>query len=251
MKTLKLRPENIHCGSLVLVNADYPLKEESQIGSLSPVGSSDHSVLLDRQTAKMLTKILSVIESADEIIAVSGYRTINDQQKIYDASLLENGNDFTRKYVALPGYSEHQTGLAVDLAENSAAIDFIRPHFPYSGVCQRFREKAANYGFIERYPAGREHITHIAHEPWHFRFVGYPHSKIMTDAALTLEEYTDYVRAFEFEKNRFKFINNGLQCEIGFIRLDIAAEIDIPPHMAYQFSGNNADGVVVTLWELR
>ncbi|HWQ78566.1 MAG TPA: D-alanyl-D-alanine carboxypeptidase family protein, partial [Anaerovoracaceae bacterium] len=60
----------------------------------------------------------------------------------------------------------------------------------------KLREFSVQYGFIERYPAGRERVTHIAHEPWHFRYVGYPHSELMTEKALTLEEYTDYLRQF-------------------------------------------------------
>lgn len=251
MKILKLCPENIHHGSLILVNAAHPLKKEPKEDALSCFEYGDEAVLLDRHAAKMLTKILSIIQSGDEIIPVSGFRTMSEQQRIYNASLLENGIEFTCKYVALPGCSEHQTGLAVDLAENSEAVDFLRPHFPYSGVCQRFRDKAADYGFVERYPAGREHVTQIGHEPWHFRFVGYPHSKILTETGLTLEEYTDYLRRFAYKQEHLIFSENGLRCEIGFIRLDTLTEIEIPNHMAYQLSGNNADGVVVTLWELR
>jgi D-alanyl-D-alanine dipeptidase/carboxypeptidase len=251
MKTLRLRPESIHQGSLILVNAGWSLKEEPKDGMFVPVEYNNDAVLMDRQAARILTKILSVIECSREIAVVSGYRTMSEQQRIYDASLLENGIEFTRKYVALPGCSEHQTGLAVDLAENSDDIDSIRPHFPYFGVCQQFREKAVEYGFIERYPAGKEHITQIAHEPWHFRFVGYPHSKIMTCAELTLEEYTDYLRQFAYHKKRLKFSENGLRWEIGFLQPESAIEFEIPQHMAYQLSGNNVDGVVVTLWELR
>ncbi len=251
MKMLKLHPENIYHGSLILVNADCPLKKEPKEDALSAVEYGEGAVLMDRHAAKMLTKTLSIIQNGDEIVPVSGFRTLSEQQRIYDASLLENGIEFTRKYVALPGCSEHQTGLAVDLAENSESVDFIRPSFPCSGMCQHFREKAADYGFIERYPAEREHVTQIAHEPWHFRFVGYPHSKILTETGQTLEEYTDYLKRFAYQKEHLVFNENGLRCEIGFIRLDTLAEIEVPNHMAYQLSGNNADGVVVTLWELR
>jgi D-alanyl-D-alanine dipeptidase/carboxypeptidase len=177
---------------------------------------------------------------------------MREQQRIYNKSMRENGRRFTREYVAIPGCSEHQTGLAVDMAINAADIDFIRPHFPYQGICQRFRKTASDYGFIERYPAGSEHITHIAHEPWHFRYVGYPHSRIITDKQMTLEEYTDYIRKHDFQRNRFAFCGNGLRCEVGFIRLDAGdvIEASISEHAAYQLSGNNIDGVIVTLWEI-
>lgn len=250
MKALKLLRANIHHGSLILVNHDWPLKAEPAGDSLVPVECGTEPVLLERQAAKMLARILAAIENSDEIVAVSGFRTSREQQRIYDKSSRDNGSRFTRRYVAAPGCSEHQTGLAVDLSENALTIDFIRPHFPYEGICQRFREKAADYGFIERYPAKGEPITHIAHEPWHFRYVGYPHSKIMANKRLTLEEYTDYIRSYLYQDKRFEFRDKGIRCEAGFIPLqaDTVIETSVPEHMAYQLSGNNVDGVVLTLW---
>ena len=108
---------------------------------------------------------------------------------IYTDSLRENGPEFTAKFVAMPGHSEHLTGLAIDLGLRQPKIDFIRPAFPYEGICQKFRELAPAYGFIERYPKGKEHITGIAHEPWHFRYVGTPYSETMAFKGMTLEEY--------------------------------------------------------------
>ena len=81
--------------------------------------------------------------------------------------------------MALPGCSEHQTGLAIDLGKAAGYIDFIRPAFPYDGVCGRFRRLAARYGFIERYQRGKEEVTGISAEPWHFRYVGAPHAQLM------------------------------------------------------------------------
>jgi zinc D-Ala-D-Ala dipeptidase/carboxypeptidase len=198
MKTLELRAGDIRKGSLILVGPSWPLQSEPQADRLVSVGSGSMPVLLERQTARLLTEALGRLDCGNGIVPVSGFRTLREQQKIYDDSLRDNGSDFTRRYVAIPGCSEHQTGLAVDLADSSEPVDLIRPHFPYSGVCQRFREDAAEYGFIERYPAGREEITRIAHEPWHFRYVGYPHSRIIREKGMTLEEYTDYLRRFPY-----------------------------------------------------
>ena len=141
MKILKLCPGNIHHGSLILVNAAHPLKKEPKEDSLSCVEYGDGAVLLDRHAAKMLTKILTIIQSGNEIVPVSGFRTLSEQQRIYDASLLENGIEFTRKYVALPGCSEHQTGLAVDLAENSEAVTFFVRIFPIPVYANTFATK--------------------------------------------------------------------------------------------------------------
>ena len=252
MKTLELNTDTIRKGSLILVNSSWPLKAEPRPDHLVSVGSDAFPVLLERQAAKLLEEALADLGSGNRIVPVSGFRTLGEQQKIYDESLRENGSGFTRQYVALPRCSEHQTGFAVDLAENKNHIDFIRPDFPYSGVCQRFRKISAEYGFIERYPAGREQITQIAHEPWHFRYVGYPHSRIIQERGVTLEEYTDYLRQFPYPDKPLRIAYERHKFQICFIpvRPYQATVIEVPDQMVYQISGNNVDGVIVTLWEM-
>lgn len=125
---------------------------------------------------------------------------MEEQQSIFDSSLLENGEEFTRKFVALPGCSEHQTGLAIDLGLKQEEVDFICPEFPYTGICQKFRERAAAYGFIERYQKEKERITGISQEPWHFRYVGCPHAKIMEKYHLCLEEYSELLEQILYGK---------------------------------------------------
>jgi D-alanyl-D-alanine dipeptidase/carboxypeptidase len=208
-------------------------------------------ILLENQTAKMLSEVTALLNCGQEIVPVSGYRTMHEQQELYADSLREHGNDFTQKYVALPGCSEHQTGLAIDLAENRGSIDFIRPDFPYTGICARFREYSVHYGFIERYPAGREQITRIAHEPWHFRYVGYPHSEMMTRENLTLEEYTDYLKQYPYQGFHLHHKSRSGSFEIFYVSVQDNKEavVEIPDGIPYQVSGNNVDGVVVTLWK--
>ena len=80
----------------------------------------------------MLTDLLRTLHAEDSIVPVSGYRTMEEQRQIFSDSLRENGEEFTYQYVAVPGCSEHQTGLAIDLGERREEIDFIRPDFPLS-----------------------------------------------------------------------------------------------------------------------
>lgn len=173
---------------LILVNAKFPMctAEPSDLVSVSPTFPE---IMLRREAQTALQNLLLAIGSGGTIVPVSGYRSNVEQTHIYESSLLENGADFTKKFVALPGCSEDQTGLAIDLAINQEVIDFIRPDFPYDGICGEFRKLAPKFGFIERYPKGKEQITGIAHEPWHFRYVGCPHAEIITTNNLTLEEY--------------------------------------------------------------
>ncbi len=170
---------------------------------------------------------------------------MREQREIWDGSMAENGTEFTRKYVALPGCSEHQTGLAIDLALRSDNIDFIRPDFPYDGICGRFRALAADYGFIERYQAGKEHITGIAAEPWHFRYVGRPHARLMSDNGLCLEEYVELLRSYPYPERLLETRGGVYEADVGFACDKSELEL---PDAPYQISGNNVDGYIYTLW---
>ena len=203
-------------------------------------------MLLETRASAMLTGALERLGAVGEIVPVSGWRSRAEQQQIWDGSMAENGEDFTRKYVAIPGCSEHQTGLAIDLALRSDSIDFIRPDFPYDGVCGRFRAIAADYGFIERYPAGKEKITGIAAEPWHFRYVGRPHARLMRDMGLTLEEYVELLHGYPYPGRLLSAAGGGYDAFVGFSRSYTPQEHRAP----CQVSGNNVDGYILTLWRL-
>lgn len=174
--------------SLILVNRQHPYTMSVR-QNLTPVLPAFPRILLEREAAHALSRLMEKLGGWGNILPVSGWRSFDEQEKIYLDSLRDNGREFTRQFVALPGHSEHQTGLAIDLGLRGESVDFIRPDFPYDGICQRFRELAPAYGFIERYPAGKEGVTGIAHEPWHFRYVGAPHAESMARQGLCLEEY--------------------------------------------------------------
>ena len=233
----------IHSGLLVLVNAEHPIRRRERPVLAPAAPGSD--VLLDTRAAAMLTGLISRLGAAGEIVPVSGWRSMREQREIWDGSMAENGTEFTRKYVALPGCSEHQTGLAIDLALRSDNIDFIRPDFPYDGICGRFRALAADYGFIERYQAGKEHITGIAAEPWHFRYVGRPHARLMSDNGLCLEEYVELLRSYPYPERLLETRGGVYEADVGFAFAKSELEL---PDAPYQISGNTVDGYIYTLW---
>lgn len=248
MNTITLSKEQIYTGNLILVNANLPLNSYS-VKELIPAFDRIPHILLRREPVNILKLILEKISCTDEIIPVSGYRSANEQTAIYENSLLNNGEEFTRKFVALPFHSEHQTGLAIDLGLKKDFVDFICPEFPYNGICNEFRKLAPYYGFIERYQKGKEQITGIAHEPWHFRYVGHPHSEIMYKNELSLEEYIEYIKKFKYNKNHLKLSEKGKEFEIFYVPMitSESIDVDIPKHAVYQISGNNIDGFIVTL----
>lgn len=117
----------------------------------------------------------------------SGYRSYDYQQVILD-ELIEEKGDEAYKLVALPGSSEHQTGLAIDIAyyKNGVYDDDVKETDPEAIWLALNSYK---YGFILRYPKGKESITGYNFEPWHFRFVGLDLAKEIYDRNITLEEY--------------------------------------------------------------
>ena len=177
---------------LVLVNREHPLFRPVEPGGLVSVFADYPDILMERTAADALRRLLADIGSGGSIVPVSGWRSFEEQKKIWSDTVAEKGLAFARKYVALPACSEHETGLAIDLAEKAPEIDFICPRFPHTGICRKFCERAPYYGFIRRYTKEKEAVTGISEEPWHFRYVGTPHSLIMTERGMALEEYVKY-----------------------------------------------------------
>ena len=242
MTTVTLDRDKIYEGNLILVNEKNHIRKAADI-QLVPADEKRHDILLEAKAAEALKILLNEISAGESIVCVSGYRSLAEQTEIYEDSLRENGDVFTRKFVALPGRSEHQSGLAIDLGLNADSVDFICPDFPHSGICQRFREKAAKFGFIQRYEKGKEKITGISCEPWHFRYTGLPHSEVIKQRELALEEYIDFIKncsseyPLEFQNTCIYYVpaSEGL------------TEINLPEDKAYQISGNNKDGFIVTV----
>lgn len=235
---------NVHEGPLVLVSAQHPIKSQGFADWLCQVASG---IRMEQTAGSQLLNLLSALNGANEIVLTSGYRGNAEQQALYANSLLENGEAFTKSFVALPGCSEHETGLAIDLGLRQDEMDFLCPSFPFEGLCLAFRKLMPQYGFIQRYPEGKRAITGIAPEPWHFRYVGYPHSAIMAQQDMTLEEYVDWIRAFKGPENAYMYAQGARTVAVFFLSgADI--ETDHPDGSLTQYSGNNVDGFIVTRW---
>lgn len=266
MKAVTLHRDQVYSGSLVLVNAWHPLWQTikpEQIRPLEYKTTSEHSavyldtqresehfqVCLERKAALVLETLLASIGSGSSLVPVSGFRTREEQEEIYASSLKEHGKDFTESYVASPGHSEHETGLAIDLALNQEPIDFLRPYLPRDGICGRFRSKAASYGFVERYQEGKEVFTGIAPEPWHFRYVGLPHASIMNTHGFCLEEYLDYLREFPYEGRHLQVHVENKSFELFYKKAEEEeTRLTLPGYLPFQVSGDNREGFIFTLW---
>ncbi|NIK70469.1 D-alanyl-D-alanine carboxypeptidase family protein [Paenibacillus sp. BK720] len=249
----------VHKGHLVLINRENPIRQIPSSDRLAPICSvpAIHTLRdgmrLERTCLRQLAELLAASEGLDDIIAVSGYRTKHDQEQIYSSSLAENGPDYTTRYVALPDRSEHQTGLAIDVGRLGKEIDFIAPAFPDTDVYKSFKQLAAGFGFIQRYKEGKEALTQISCEPWHFRYIGYPHAEIMERHDWCLEEYIDALKGFSYGNEHLLFEDDRTWVEIYYFAADAGESTSIPliPCDRFHLSGNNIDGFIVTAFRDR
>jgi len=127
-------------------------------------------------------------ENGYEIFIDSSYRSYEYQERVFNATALEKGLDHALKYVAPPGGSEHQTGLAFDVIFRRDG-EMIEEQNETDPEIEWLFANAYKFGFILRYPKGKEDITGYNFEPWHFRYVGLELAKEITENNLTLEEY--------------------------------------------------------------
>lgn len=179
----------------ILVNKSNTLSADDIPTDLTPVNvpfayiGNDQRNYLREPAARALENMFHGASNAGlNLIGVSGYRSYDRQKTIYEQNIAVKGEDYTRMYSAMPGQSEHQTGLAIDISTPSV-FSSLTTEFENTPEGQWLRDNAGNYGFILRYPPGKEHITGYAYEPWHFRYVGIPLATYLEKEGITLEEY--------------------------------------------------------------
>ena len=179
---------------LVLVNKEYKLPENyvpSKLELISNEFANENKYL--REEAKIAFETLSkeAKNLGYRVVAVSTYRDYEYQDKLYNMYVQEKGIDYADKCSARPGHSEHQTGLAVDVEGSNRDYD----EFENSKEFVWMKENAYKYGFILRYPKGKEDITGYDYEPWHYRYVGVEVATKIHDLDITFDEYYAYYLA--------------------------------------------------------
>jgi len=144
---------------------------------------------LRKSAAVALEKLFEAAGNAGHrIYGVSGYRSYATQKSIFERNAAEKGEEVANRTSARPGQSEHQTGLAMDIS--SAAANYrLLSSFGTTPEGIWVRENAHRFGFIIRYPKGKEEITGYSYEPWHLRYVGKEAARYIYNHSLTLEEY--------------------------------------------------------------
>lgn len=145
--------------------------------------SDGRSYLMDREAYSKFTEMYDAARKEGLTLRiVSSYRTFEYQDNLFNSYVRRNGTAYAEKYSAHPKYSEHHTGLAID-------INSVYTTFEKSKEYKWLKENAHKFGFIERYKKGQEYITGYSYEPWHYRYVGIDAAKVIFEQDITFEEY--------------------------------------------------------------
>ncbi len=183
---------------LVLVNEDHRLPDdfEDSVEIISGENVVGRHFQIEKKTYEAFLCLQEDLlkNNGIQIELSSIYRTIQQQENIYQKYLNNFGLEYAKKYVAKPGHSEHHTGIAIDVGVvldgkfYHTIEDILRVEHLYKTI----QEKLPTYGFILRYPKGKESVTKIGYEPWHFRYLDSPEiAKEITDKGLCFEEYCE------------------------------------------------------------
>lgn len=238
-------------GDLVLVNADYGYEQSVDTKILYPEAAdcyyvADWEIALDPRLIDPLNAWLTELYNVtgiNDTLVVAGHRTVDYQQKLYDNAVANRGQAHADAYIAKPGHSEHHTGLALDF--DSYTDQGVLGGFDGEADYQKkLVDTAAKYGFVQRYPEGKADITGISYEAWHFRYVGLPHSALMRQKDLCLEEYIDLLKQYPYEGEHLYTQTDGKHYEIWYCK---GLEVFAPADGVYTVSGNNVDGFIVTV----
>ncbi len=144
---------------------------------------------LRKEAAHALEKMFQAAEKKKIILyGVSGYRSYARQKQIYNRNVSLYGKKSTDTVSAMPGSSEHQTGLTIDISSRSVSF-LLDKNFGKTKEGKWVAKNAHKYGYIVRYPEGKSKITGYRYEPWHIRYVGKDMATYLYKHKLTLEEY--------------------------------------------------------------
>ncbi|MBY0037113.1 M15 family metallopeptidase [Bacillus cereus] len=238
----EITKEQIYKGDLLLVNRDYPVKKDSIRSDIINVNHNSELVrgyvIFDRNlrlSKYVVKKFLNVVDAAGKdgvqhFLMSSGYRDFKEQSKLYK----EMGSDY-----ALPaGYSEHNLGLSLDVGSTQKKMEKA-PEGKW------IEENVWKHGFVLRYRKNKSNITGIQYEPWHIRYVGLPHSAIMQKKNFTLEEYLEFLK----EEKEVSTEVEGKKYTVSYYKVSENTKVNVPANKQYEISGNNMDGVIVTVQE--
>lgn len=171
----------------MLVNKHFHLDSDFVPENLVEIDEEYTNGEVQRGSKVAVLAFLEMAKAAEKeglgLVVNSSYRSYQDQEELCQTYADLYGDSYVERYVARPGYSEHQTGLSFDIGSTSSNI------FAESDEYLWMLDHAYQYGFILRFPKSGEDITEFRNEPWHYRYVGKKIAKYIHDEGITYEEY--------------------------------------------------------------
>ncbi|MGN1223846.1 MAG: M15 family metallopeptidase [Ruminococcus sp.] len=248
-KTLALTAEDVHKGSLILVNADHAYTFAADDVTLETVyegrntcyGVSDMEVSLDADVIDHFNQLMQAyynIYENNDIMIVSGYRTREVQAEFYES-----------KKTMLPGgYSDYHTARSFDLViyPDGTSSNYYAATGDYAWIA----EHAAEYGFVLRYPDGKADKTGISPRAYTFRYVGIPHASYIYENGLCLEEYLDNIQSYT-ARSPLEVKTTSGEWSVFYTAAngEGSTQIAVPQDAVYTVSGDNMDGFIVAYQE--
>ena len=183
---------DISKNNLIIVNKFYQLEEDYEREDLTTI-PLQYAYADNKASAEVVENYIAMHKAIKEELGVtlmvnSSYRSYQEQEEIYK-QFKSKGQEYADSYAARPGFSEHQTGLAIDI---TSLAHPTANEFKESDEYAWLKEHCYEYGFIHRYPEGKENITGYNTESWHFRYVGKKAAKIIKTEGITFDEYYAY-----------------------------------------------------------
>ena len=194
---------------LILVNKEnsIPTDWEDEIKLINIVDIEGEKTKIESETLDKFYELRQkAAEMGLEIEINSAYRSVKDQEDIAREIEMEKGPEYVQLYVATPGYSEHHTGLAIDVAlrQNGQKVVENEERTVKRQMYEKLHTILADYGFILRYPKGKEDITGYRYEPWHIRYIqDVEKAHEIMDNNQCLEEYVNAKRLVRHNKTTY------------------------------------------------
>lgn len=251
--TVQMAEADERQGDLILVNSTHEYRSEPEDllifygNKTNSYGLKEAEMYAKSSVVTAMNNMMDAFKEATgntSVLLTSAYRDVDYQQQLYDADLAASGLS-TSDSVSKPGYSEHHTGYALDLSnQSSAGNNYLDGTGDYAWLV----ENCYKYGFIVRYTEDKSSITGIISEPWHYRYVGTVHAEAITKGGYCLEEYIEMIKLHD-STNPYEFTSESGSKYLIYYTAGAGATTDVPviSGKSYSISGTNEGGFVTVV----
>ena len=229
-------------GYMALVNSENPMATIPTKNNLSAaeliVPVLKENVIFANESVLAMANSMFEAAKQDTIgsfYVLAAFRSLEEQQFLYDYNPKTGGT-------ALPGHSEHHTGLALDIFSKTDMVNKLsQANIVESAETKWLEDNAHRFGFVLRYPKDKTHITKVPYEPWHFRFLGKVHAFYMKQHNLVYEEYLERLK-------KEKKLTIDMYGKIYYVLYQTPKDdsIEIPANIGYTISSDNTGGYIIT-----